>query len=289
MPILINDSILEREILVSNDRLNKPNFVDKEKKDECPFCTKNEDKIEKTIFSYGNPWRVKVVVNKYPILSDNSKLDIHGVHYVVIEGQKHNKSIGDFTEEDFKDIFTVYKKIVEDLEKNQDIKYIQIFKNYKKEAGISIEHQHSQIVALNIMPKFLRNKKKQSIQFLGHILFNGECFNLIVPREQIMDYTLRIYSKIARTSFSQLTNKEIIELSKIFKLSIYIINEILGDIAMNVCYYFCGKDNNKLNFFVDIIPRKSGIAGFELATGMMINTMDSKTCYSIYNDILKKI
>lgn len=281
------DNILKRQVIISGKRKNKPNLLGDKVNTipKCPFCEVNNRKLEEAIISIGSPWRVKIVKNKYPIVSENGN-DVRGEHYVVIEGQEHIKSLNQYTEKDYIDIFESYRYMVKDLESRDYIKYIQIFKNYKKEAGISIEHPHSQIIALNMYPTFLKDGCQYEKNSNGMLLYEGKYFNLSVPEVQVLDYTLRIYSKAKKFSFSNFNNDELIDLSKVFELAIKLINLRLGDSPLNICYYFCGKDKHNLSFFVDIIPRKSTFAGFEIATGITVNTVTMDRCYQEFKDIL---
>jgi len=54
---------------------------------------------------------------------------------------------------DFKNILFAYEQRINELKKDGRFRYISIFKNYGEVAGASMEHPHSQVIALPVAPK----------------------------------------------------------------------------------------------------------------------------------------
>lgn len=76
-----------------------------------------------------------------------------GAHEIVIETSKHDETLSTLPNERVIKVLTIYRERILDLSRDQRIKYIPVFKNHGADAGASLEHSHSQIIALPIVPK----------------------------------------------------------------------------------------------------------------------------------------
>ena len=76
-----------------------------------------------------------------------------GVHEVVIENPDHALELGDLPVAHIRDVLRVFQLRIRAIECDLHYQYVQIFKNKGKEAGASLSHPHSQIVATPIIPK----------------------------------------------------------------------------------------------------------------------------------------
>lgn len=289
-----------RYVIVSEKREKRPyDFNNQEEennvdfKKDCPFCPGNEKQSEDSIYQIEEPWKVRVIPNKYPCIENSmgNKEGIHGYHYVVVESRKHNKKIYEFKEEEIKNIIITYINVSKKLYEDNNIKYIQIFKNYKREGGASLFHPHSQIVALNIVPDRISNMLKYSENFYNDnhnclycniisqqlkdnnkLIFENEEFICFCPEASIFSYEVTIMKK-NHVSFINFTNEDIASLCQcIFKIANKMYLK-LGDIPLNICFYFIKEENNCFHFNVGIYPRISTHAGFEIATGIVQNSV----------------
>src|SRR6185437_11629175 len=76
-----------------------------------------------------------------------------GAHEVIIETPDHNSSLEQLPEKRIEDVLWAFRDRIIDLRKDRRFKYILIFKNHGEGAGASLEHPHSQLIALPILPK----------------------------------------------------------------------------------------------------------------------------------------
>ncbi|KAJ51199.1 galactose-1-phosphate uridylyltransferase, partial [Clostridium tetanomorphum DSM 665] len=286
-------------VLISEKRGDRPyDFNNSNEKNnisfkaDCPFCVGNEKESDNAIYEVGTPWIVRVIPNKYPCIEYNINNDeICGYHYVVVESREHNKKLHEFTSEHIYYIIKSYITVCRDIYKDNNIKYIQIFKNYKKEAGASLSHPHSQIIALNIIPEkikrtikynhnlYVKQRKclycniiKEEKRFKERIIYENSkfiCFCSIAP---IFSYEVTIMKK-DHVGFLNFSTEDIESLSYcIYKIQNKIFLE-LGDIPLNIGFYFSKKDNNYSHFYLNIYPRISRHAGFEITTGIIQNSV----------------
>src|SRR5512142_2984596 len=180
VPELRKDPIVGRWVIISTDRAKRPTDFAREqvklKGGFCPFCYGNESKTPPEILAYrpnanGNPapqkdtpgWTVRVVPNKFPALGIEGNLNRQaegmfdkmngiGAHEVIIETPDHGASLATLPERRIEDVLWAFRDRILDLKKDKRFKYILIFKNHGEAAGASLEHSHSQLIALPILP-----------------------------------------------------------------------------------------------------------------------------------------
>lgn len=262
-----------------------------EYKKDCPFCPGNEESTPPTIYKVGEPWIMRVVENKYPAVTMGNET-VKGLHYVVVENNKHNKNIDELSIEDLENLLRLYIKISNDMYKNPEIQYVQIFKNYKREAGASLEHPHSQIIGVNFIPNNILRELdvskdyyygKESCMYCDEIdkekkivkrvVFEDEYFIVICPYASFYQYQTQILPKRHISSINSLTDDEIKSLTTVLKRLLNSYKKSLGDIAYNMYFHSIYKEVKEYHFHIDICPRTNIHAGFEISTGAIINSV----------------
>ena len=71
---------------------------------------------------------------------------------VIIETPDHNASLANLPPKRIEDVLWTFRDRILDLKKDRRFKYILIFKNHGATAGATLEHSHSQLIALPIIP-----------------------------------------------------------------------------------------------------------------------------------------
>ena len=288
------DMFTDKEIIFCKGREKRPiSTAETKVKPQCPFCPQAEDISSSVIMSVGEPWTMKVVENKYPAVGtlDDENFIVRGLHYVIIETNDHYKKLCDFDKAEILQLFNLYKEMIKYIKEYKEIKHIQIFKNYKKEAGASMEHVHSQILATNNIPrKYLEEEERlkqyrkntgrcmlcdevnNEIRERDRIIYEGKNFLAYCPKGSIFAHTVRIIPRVHTESIEEFDEEEINELSYIYVNVIKRLDNILQDPPMNICYYFL-KDSKDYHFYIEFYPRKNSLAGYELSTNIMLNTV----------------
>ena len=112
-------------------------------------------------------WTVRVVPNKYPALVkegvwSSSRRGVYesttglGIHEVIIESPEHVVNVGELSEEQLAATLRVYRERMLDLRKDERWRSILVYKNQGAPAGATLEHVHSQLIALPEAPEQLR-------------------------------------------------------------------------------------------------------------------------------------
>lgn len=274
----------------------------------CPFCIGNEEctEIETFRLSDFNGWKVRSVLNRFPALSldgeRNRKIEgIHrsmngiGVHEVIIEHPHHNLTTALLDVEDVANILRVYRQRYSQLRKDSRIETIIIFKNHGTKAGTSLEHPHSQLAATPIVPSQIRTRIAEAVRFIddtGECLFcqtlkdeladsirvivESEHFVAFVPYAALSPFHTWIFPRRHASSFDDITDTEIMDLAYVLKTVLAKLYYGLNDPDYNYTIRSIPTDEQYTDYFhwyIALVPRLSYTAGFELGSGMYINTV----------------
>jgi len=179
MPELRKDPVLNRWVIISTERVNRPTDFKPEYDHYAgfdpstdPFAGGNEHLTPPEIFALRPPdsppnspnWSVRVIPNKYPALRIEGDLDPRGyglydrmngvgAHEVIISSPDPYLQFRDLQLAHMIDVFSVFRLRMEDLSRDKRFAYVMVFKNHGQSAGASLRHSHSQIIATPIVPK----------------------------------------------------------------------------------------------------------------------------------------
>lgn len=282
--------------------------------ENCPFCAGNEAKTPEEVASIkdevGN-WLVKIVPNKFPALSFKGNPERRtegiyrsmrgiGAHEVIIESPKHNLTTALYSNEQVEKIIKIYKLRYLELEKDPRLAHIIIFKNHGSSAGTSLEHPHSQLVATPVVATHIRDRLRDASEYYDE---NGECvycrmileeaksrerivienknFICIQPYAAFSPFHTWILPHNHRASFGEISEEEAKDLAGILKETLARLYYGLGNPDYNYCIRSSPineKDANYFHWYVAIVPRITKPAGFEVGSGMFINTSLPEEC-----------
>jgi UDPglucose--hexose-1-phosphate uridylyltransferase len=327
MPQLRKDPMTNRWVIVNVERPQMQFAAEPHNKSSkvCPFCQGNEYMTTAEIMVLGRKegsknvsnWLVRVVSNKFPALrieENTQKLAVgvydkiggFGAHEVIIENPDHHKEIADLPVEHVELVLQAYRDRCLDLRKDPRIKYVLIFKNYGASAGASLEHPHSQLIALPVVPSRVLSELKGSSKYfdfkdrciicdilsqelgdrrLGIILRDG--FAAVAPFASRFPFETWILPTVHEANFDSLSDKAISSLAQVLKSTLQKIKYALNDPSYNLMIHTLpigGKDSQSYHWHIEIIPHLTQVAGFELGTGFYVNP----TPPELAADILRK-
>jgi UDPglucose--hexose-1-phosphate uridylyltransferase len=317
MPELRKDYVTDTWVVFSTWRAQRPIEAKKGSSSSkpaapCPFCPGNEHMTPPEILAYrsdgevnGPGWWVRCVPNKYPALIIEGEVkrrvsqifqSVNGVgaHEVIIETPDHYANLASLDEKQIYDIICAYRDRYVDLTKDTRFRYILIFKNHGVEAGASLAHPHSQLIATPIIPRRIMDELRSSRDFYESV--GGSCiYDEIVEEEMasgdrvvaenheflaICPYASRfpfetwIMPKEHEVHFEDMGDGERHVLASMLKDVFSRLDGLLNDPPFN--YYIhtapCDrKDHRYYHWHLEITPRISNTAGFERGTGFYIN------------------
>ncbi len=275
--------------------------------EECPFCPGNEDRTPEAEAVYGNSdsWRMRVVPNKFAALSPDGdtkreewktfrKSHGYGRHEVIIETPVHNQCVALMPVEDIENIIMAYRDRYLEMKKDPNIKIIIIFKNHGRASGTSLEHAHAQIVASPIVPPYIRRRFEIATQHFDNtgrclycdLLFNEveegvrivretDYFVALHPFASLYPFETWIMPKMHSSSFGKIVDIEIKGLAVILKEILLKLYRGLEDPDFNMIIHTAPVDDEHKTYYlwhIQIIPRLTLAAGFELGSGIYINS-----------------
>ncbi|MCE5194663.1 MAG: galactose-1-phosphate uridylyltransferase [Nitrospiraceae bacterium] len=273
----------------------------------CPFCPGNESRTPEKVMQIASDgrWKVRVTPNKFPALSiDGEKTRINnslkhlvtgvGRHEVVIESPLHNMTPALMPIEDLSDVVRAYKMRFMDIYNDPRIEHVIIFKNNGYNAGTSIEHTHSQIVGTPVTPLQVRDRLYETVKYFDN---TGEClmcataknelednkrvvldtkhFISFIPYAALSPFHTWIFPKQHNACFGDINDDEIKDLAYHLKTMLAKFYYGLENPDYN---YVIRSESPKesgseyYHWYLSIVPRVSQVAGFELGSGMYINT-----------------
>lgn len=169
MGIIRKDYLLDRWVYYATERKERPReFKSVEVKDDskvCFFCPWNTHLTPPEIgrIEYKGGWKIRWFLNKFPAVEKKgnaepkqkkffSEGDSYGVHEIIVETQHHKSQLADLPVQQIRALLEVCKFRIKELSKLKGIKYVEVFKNHGKDAGTSLVHSHSQVMALPQIP-----------------------------------------------------------------------------------------------------------------------------------------
>lgn len=318
MPELRKDPVLGRWIIISIERRKRPTDfpvkADKGAGGFCPLCPGNETFTPQEVLAFrpegskaNDPqWHLRVVPNKFPALRIEGDLAKEGVglydrmngigaHEVIIEATNHDENFADFTPEQIVLVLKAYKERILDLEKDKRFKYVMIFKNHGKAAGASLEHSHSQLIALPILPRMIVSELagaksyfkykercifcdiiRQEMQQAVRVVCQNHKFITLTPFAPRTPFEMWILPKQHVSGFARIDDESILALAEIFSDTLRRLCTCIKNVPYNFVLHTEPLHLDGLDYYhyhFEIVPKLTSIAGFEWGSGFYINPL----------------
>ena len=318
MPELRQNYFTKEWVIIATERAKRPEELATHRPpkivpqfiETCPFCLGNENKTPPEVMrvptSLSEPWQVRVVANKFAALSPDVQpiRTIHrsrrsmggfGVHDVIVDTPVHSQAIATMPDVHVANLLRVYKSRYDALSLDPRIAHVTIFKNHGGDAGASLEHPHSQLIATPVISHQVRERFQQA---LNHYDEYGECMFCQFLEEEIEDkervvlltehfvalqqyaspspFSSPIYPRRHMASFGDISAAEIADLARVLRTVLAKLYHGLGNPDFNFTIRSAPAEYvgvKHFHWYVSIIPRLTRVAGFELGSGMFINTV----------------
>jgi UDPglucose--hexose-1-phosphate uridylyltransferase len=281
----------------------------------CPFCYGNENftpiEIEAVSDIVRQPntpgWKVRVIPNKFAALRIEGELNkramgmydlSHGIgaHEVIVETPEHTKQLEDLPDADVEAVLKVYRSRSLDLRKDKRFKYLMIFKNFGAAAGATQEHSHSQLVALPMVPKSVKEEVKGAQAFYEYrercifcdmlayeeenakerVVAENEHFVAFCPLSSRFSFEIWIVPRDHCGDFGDMAPQQTIFLAKILKDMLNRLKKVLGQRSYNYLIHSSPVNSDPspaYHWHLEIMPKLSRVAGFEWGSGFyVVNT-----------------
>jgi len=329
---LRKDYLLNRWVVIATERSRRPTDFAKQKTEQtensiCPLCVGNEHmtppavmlylkknkEIEKSSDHNGirpQNWLVRVIPNLYPaftppkeptdqvqIVKSESYGCAFGHHEVLIESPNHDEDPADAELPQLELVINAYIDRLRELAAKPYVQYVSIFRNYGKEAGASLSHAHSQMIATPSVPRIPAEEMAASKKFFEQhqkcvfcdiiekeiksprLVLHNAYFAVFAPYASVHPLEFWIIPKKHASNILNLSEIEVEAFAKTLKTSLQALKKLVNDPPYNYGFHMSiNRDAEEYyHWHLEVYPRLSIWAGFEKTTGMYINTIKPET------------
>lgn len=317
MPELRKDPITGRWVAIATERRKHPYDFRRETgpaigREGCPFCPGHEHLPPPEILAYrtngGEPngpgWDVRVVPNKFPALRVEGSLDPEGdgmfdrmngigAHEVIIETPDHDKTLALMSEPEIERMLWAYRERILDLKQDGRLRYVLIFKNHGVAAGATLEHPHSQLLALPIVPDFVREEIEgarrhfaikercvycdivhQDVAARRRIIQENADHVALAPYASRLPFETWLLPRRHGARFEQAPRHEYESLARLLKAVMMRLDRALESPSYTLILHslpFSESAAEMYHWHIEVMPRLTRTAGFEWGTGFYIN------------------
>lgn len=313
MPELRIDPVSGRPVILAPDRSRRPfdEPVDGSTSapGPCPFCRGQEARTPQAVDELpdeSGQWTVRVIPNRFPALQPQpdaiEAVDAagirpgYGVHEVVVESPDHHRRMTELSVLQFERIVRVWRQRVLDLQRMDGVAQVIVFKNSGAAAGASLEHVHSQILAVpfvtsrmealltagtgcdrdrpgsNVWCEALRDEREAGLRIIeergGSVLF--------CPRASRFPGEMCLMPVEPQPDFGGCDEAQLREIAGLLQSALLRLERGFSAPAFNLVVQTAPPADPRRTGFqwhIEIIPRLTGIGGFELGSGTWINIL----------------
>jgi UDPglucose--hexose-1-phosphate uridylyltransferase len=304
--------------------------------EDCPFCEGNESETPPELFALrdkgsrpdGPGWSLRVFPNKFSALRPEGELNptrrglyrqMNGIgrHELILESPAHSAHLGEYSLGKLATILRVYRDRIASIYEDSRIRYVQIFRNWGAQAGASLEHPHTQLIALPNVPRLIEDELTRSREYFEktgrcllcdvldqekregeRVLFENEDFLTFAPFFGWAPFETWILPKRHDHDFSRLSEYDLKALAEAVRPGSWAIEQALGRPPFNLNLHTAPKtaDDRETpapvdrfyHWRIELAPRITVLAGLEWATGDHINTKLPERAAATMRDLLAR-
>lgn len=279
------DPFSGREIIHAAHRHDRPQVAGAGSETACPFCPGHEAKLPDILWEQDddNTWQTRAVSNLYPIVSPPD-----GHHEIIIDTPEHILPVGAMNTENWDSILVAYSSRLRSLSRRWS--YVSLFRNVGVKAGGSIEHPHSQLIALAQAPEQVEARiqilhrthqatghcllcnEMQTDEFPDNIVTQNSGYVAFAPKVSEVPFEIRIAPLLHSSQFLMAEPAGRSALAEILSDTFNRMTALLGEFDHNMMLVDASRDPQPyLHWFLRIRPIGEPVGGFERLTGISVN------------------
>ncbi len=284
MSQLRHDPLSGHDVIVAEGRSARPTTfagatADAAGVEGCPFCPGHESQTPPELArtgagAPGSPgWRVRVFPNLYPIVD---------AHEVVVLSPDHSRSFADLDDAEAADVVGMWRDRVR-AHLDGGAAYAVAILNHLRGAGASIAHPHAQIFALDLVPPGVAAETAR-VRHAARDPVTADAADdaLAIERGEVVvwcphassaPYLMRVAHTAAGARFDEADDEMVAITATTLRDALARLREVLGDPPYNLVVHTAPPGAAPFHWYVEVIPRISVVAGFEQATGILVNTV----------------
>jgi UDPglucose--hexose-1-phosphate uridylyltransferase len=250
-------------------------------------------------------WQVRVVPNRFAALRPEGEVQVRdrhcftnitgvGAHEVIIESPKHNANPATMPVEQCTLVLRAVNERFEALQHDHRLSYIALFRNHGWAAGSSLTHPHTQLIATPIAPTHVRLEIEEARRHYDdeihcvycevmereseagtRMLLETDSFCVFEPFASRWPFETWIVPKEHAAMLAAPDVSDVEPLARVLRTTLGALYRGLGDPAYNLVLHEAPLRDSCEDYYhwhIEILPRLATQAGFELGTGIWINT-----------------
>jgi len=312
------DPIVGRKVLIAEDRAGRPSdftavHVDEPSPSNCPFCVGHEGETPQAALEVPDEqggWRVRVIPNKYPAVrldtsvEDNREIESPGLiasqaplgaHEVIVESPRHLRNVTEMAVDELVTVIGVYRDRLRYWARDDRLRHATLFKNVGFAAGASLEHVHSQLVALPFVSSEVEAELEAAQRYF---LENKECIfcRLLADERRLTSRWVAEEGPFAAfcayagrqpyetwllpiehaAQFHEIADRDLVPLAKLLQQVLFRLQQRIRPLSYNLILHTAPFDRSHgetYHWHWELIPRTSHLAGLEWGAGVHINSL----------------
>ncbi|MHB8417563.1 MAG: galactose-1-phosphate uridylyltransferase [Myxococcales bacterium] len=321
MPELRKDPIVGRWVIIAPERAQRPSEYQRDEPKRsgglCPFCPGHEQLTPPEVLAHreggaanGPGWRVRVFPNRFPALRVEGQIEREGeglydrmsgigAHEVVVESPDHSKAMPELSALELEGVLSAYQARMLDLRQDGRLRSILVFKNQGAAAGATLEHSHSQLIALPILPRHVQAEMAGARRYFDD---KERCLFCDIVRQERRDgvrmvcenaealaiepwaprgpFETWVLPKAHGSGYEDSGKAQIEGLADCLHQTLRRLDAALGRPAFNLMIHTGPLDERGLAFYhwhIEIMPILVRVGGFEWGSGFYINPTPPET------------
>jgi UDPglucose--hexose-1-phosphate uridylyltransferase len=286
----------------------------------CPFCPGQEHDTPHEVLVDRDPgtqpdgpgWHLRVVPNKFPAVRPDVGeafcatggmvfLTAPGLgrSEVLIECAEHLPDPTQLSDDQFAAVFRAYRDRVRSLADDPRLAYAAVFKNVGAEAGASLGHTHSQIIATPIVPELVEAELAGGEAYLARtgrcvfcdlatrelatgerVVARSENFLVVTAFAPRFAYECWVLPVAHASRYETITDDRCGELARLMKRVLIALDRAQAEPAYNWCLHTAPLRSPELphyHWHIELLPRTARPAGLEWGYGCFITTVAPET------------
>ncbi len=303
------DPVSGRPVFVAPQRGGKPDdrmlvahaAIDATAHDWCPFCAGNEHRTPPDVLRApadpARPWHARIVPNAYPITTSpeiavTTEQAAIGIHEVIIESPRHDSAITQIDQGAWQDVWHLCHRRLADLAATTSLAWATVFKNSGAKAGASLEHVHSQLVAIDVVPPVMAAELEAvrrdpgtfpsliaAAAASGRIVAERPGVVAIVPPAPRQPYEVWLIAREPEPHFHATSPDQVVALADLTRDLAGRYQRLASGCHFNWWLHQAPLAGSPVppgwHWHLEMLPRLSEFAGFEVGTGCHITTVSA--------------
>jgi UDPglucose--hexose-1-phosphate uridylyltransferase len=315
MSELREDPLSGRLVLVAPGRAARPHTVAPATTSaaplDCPFCPGAENQTPPELHRTGDGepggpgWRVRVFPNLFPIIAPDAAPGATGAHEVIVLSPSHERDFAALTDAEAIEVMRVLRDRARH-HADAGRAHVQVLVNHGRAAGASIAHPHGQLMALDLVPPAVVDAQARFARsdVVTEDLADAAARDLVViagsddgdgvaaawcPWGSSSPAMVRVAVRDAGPNFERATDEQVDQTTRTVRRVLAGLAVDLGEPPYNVVVHSAPTAGGAqwARWYVEVVPRVSFIAGFELGTGIFVNAASPESAAARLRDALR--